>query len=184
MAEIIVQLDADRTKYGLISLVDKSGITIVSLSALGKASNTTAKNKGNPYASTLLPYGDTPLGEYEITKIENTSNYSGNKLKSYGNKGKIWLDPISGDALLAKNVGRTELRIHGKGKDNEYGKLIVTNGCIRMLNSEIEELINKINDLVTKYGDQTTICRVEEITSDNQMYSDPNIEIEEGDPPA
>src|SRR5882757_9521558 len=157
MSKLLVQLDPDRTKIGAISLIDKFGVTVQFLSALGKASRTDATAHGNPTCSTVVVFGDTPLGEYNITGIEDTSGFTGKKLASYGNKGRIRLDPTAGDALLAKMNGRTGLLIHGKGKDNAFTRLIVTNGCVRMLNSEIKVLIDSMIDL-DLWGDPTTTC--------------------------
>lgn len=182
MSKLIVQFDPDRTKVGAISLINKFGQTIQFLSALGKASRTDATAHNNPECSTILPFGDTPLGEYKIVGIEDTSGFTGKNLNSYGNKGRIRLDPISGEALLAKQNGRTGLLIHGKGKDNIINKLIVTNGCIRLLNSEIFVLINAMIDLGL-VNDPTTTCVVEHIGNSNS-HCDPAISVDEGDPPA
>lgn len=182
MATLKVQLDPDRTKAGAISLINKNGQTVQFLSALGKASKTDAAAHRNPGCSTLLPYGDTPLGGYNVVRIEDTSRFTGKPLNSYGNKGRIRIEPVSGEALLAKQNGRSGLLIHGKGADYTVNKLIVTNGCIRMLNSEIEVLIRAMIDLQIA-GDAVTTCTVEHI-GNNNARCDPAVSVDEGDPPA
>jgi hypothetical protein len=64
MPIIVVQLPADRTQKGTLSLVAADGATLLAgpFQTYGKADGQTAAANGNPTRNTLLPFGDTPLG--------------------------------------------------------------------------------------------------------------------------
>ncbi|KQM36446.1 hypothetical protein ASE59_05235 [Sphingomonas sp. Leaf10] len=68
----------------------------------------------------------------------------------YGSVGAIVLDPISGDAEVAQDNGRTGLLIHA-GRQVATptplpGHLRPTNGCIRILEPDLAALIQAMRD--------------------------------------
>src|SRR5437016_1174155 len=111
MSKIIVQLTVDRTVGGFLLLFDSTGNQIGDgLSVLGKAANNDASDHGNPLADPKFLYGDTPYGVYNFIEITDfVPPYDNNH--SYGANGVIKLDPVSGDALIAKRNGRTGILI-------------------------------------------------------------------------
>jgi hypothetical protein len=173
MAKLHAEFEQDRTQVGVIRLFSAIGTEIKFYSALGKAANDTAEINGNKGASSLLKYGDSPTGTYLITAVVPSG--AGTK---YGDAGVIKLNPSSGDALLAKQNGRTGLLVHG-GDPGGIHLLRRTNGCIRMMNSELADLIDQINQL----GENLDILEVVELGGVGTGPCDDNATCDEGDPP-
>ena len=145
MSTIVVQLPADRRQKGTLSLVADDGTTVIAgpFQAYGKADGQTAAANGNPTRNTLLPFGDTPLGNYSVPGMEITGDGTGRSTHSYGPNGAIRLDPVGGDAATAAIAGRQYLLIHG-GDPSTSGALRPTNGCLRLFNADMLSLINSI----------------------------------------
>jgi len=134
MPNIVVQLPADRTQTGTLSLVADDGTTVLSgpFQTYGKADGQTAAANGNTTQNTLPPFGDTPLGTYAVPGMEVTGDGTGRSTHSYG--------PNGATAAIA---GRQYLLIHG-GDLNAAGALRPTNGCLRLSNADMKSLINSI----------------------------------------
>ena len=145
MPMIVVQLPADRTQTGTLSLIADDGATVIAgpFKAYGKADGGTAKVHGNPDRNSLLPFGDTPLGSYSVPGLEETGDGTTRSTHSYGPNGAIRLNPTGGDAETAAIDGRQFLLIHG-GDLNAAGALRPTNGCLRLSNDDMKSLINAI----------------------------------------
>lgn len=112
------------------------GVTHGPFRCLGKADNGKARSSGNPTRDPLKVNGDTPTGSYIATIGEV---YGG---KTYGPHPVIRLEPVSGDALKAKQNGRKGLLNHsGTTRD---GQLRPTFGCIRDDDDTQEKLVNLI----------------------------------------
>lgn len=92
--------------------------------ARGKADNGRAAREGNPARSSILPYGDAPLGDYADSTVVKTHNVR---------LGHSWIPivGISDDALKAAENGRTGLGIHA-GRSDTDGNLVATYGCVRL----------------------------------------------------
>lgn len=181
MASLLAQFEQDRTQVGVIGLIDGNGATVMSYSALGKAANDTAAANGNPGALPLYPYGDTPTGMYTVGAVVCSGAGTKYPSHSYGDVGVIPIVPLSGDALTAKNNGRTGLLIHGGDPGN--GQLLRrTCGCIRMMNSELADMISKMTDLQIQ-GDPVQNLTVQESPSGGKGPCDDNTTCEESDPP-
>jgi hypothetical protein len=179
MAKLHAEFDQDRKQVGVIRLVSAIGTEIKFYSALAKAANDTAKTNGNPDASPLLPYGDTPTGVYAVTAVVPSGPGTAYPdVHKYGDVGVIKLNPSSGDALLAKQNGRIGLLIHG-GDPGGNHLLRRTNGCIRMMNSELADLIDQINQL----GENLDSLEVVESEGSGNGPCDDNGTCDEGDPP-
>ena len=147
MGTLLAIFEPDRTNVGTITLRNDGGVQVVLYSALGKAANDDAAAKGNVGANPLHLYGNTPLGLYHVNEIAP----SGPDTRKYGDAGVIRLEPVGGQALLAKQNGRTGLLIQG-GSPGTTGLLRRTNGCVRMMNGELRHLIAKIRALQENGG--------------------------------
>lgn len=96
------------------------------------------------------PYGDTPLGTYTVPHVLKSGPGTNHPANVYGSAGVIVLDPVSGDAQLAKANGRTGLLIHAGRQVSSPTPLPthlkVTNGCVRMLEGDLTALIKAMRD--------------------------------------
>lgn len=101
---------------------------------LGKADNVKARNMGNPARDPTRLFGDTPTGLYEACFDKVFS-----PVATYGPYPVITMDPISGDALIAKQNGRAGLWVHG-GNTTLRGLLRPTFGSLRTYNQDQEKL--------------------------------------------
>lgn len=82
----------------------------------------------------------TPKGQFKIVnKIKNRPYYKGHIAGGAPNNplGKYWL------GLKVKNYEGTVYAIHGNNNESSIGKA-VSNGCIRLHNSDIEWLFNRV----------------------------------------
>jgi hypothetical protein len=174
MAKLITKFEQDRSLVGGIYLYRGSGALEVLYSALGKADN--------PGALSIYPYGDTPTGGYDILSIAPTgpgTPYT--SVRSYGTAGVIKLDPVSGEAATAKRNARRGLLVHG-GDPGSTSLLRRTNGCIRMMNSELADLISRMRGLELN-GEYTTTLEVQELDGAGNGACDSNNVCGDADPP-
>jgi len=180
MAKIRVQLNPDRTQGGILTIIDSTGAIVGNgLSVLAKAAVDDATAHGNPLADPTMAYGDTPTGTYNITGMPGFV-FPYNNLHSYGPNGVIQLDPLSGQAAVAKANGRFGFLFHG-GDPGPGGALRRTNGCMRLQNDEMAYLKDQINQLYPT--DQVTTVEVSEVGVSSTIICDSNSSCGEGDPP-
>ena len=134
-----VTLPSDRTLTGTLQGFDDDGVLVLGpVNCLGKADNATAKLHENPSRDSLLPFGDTPTGNYDIVKLfSHTGGES--DIHTYGTFPSVLLDPKFGNALKAKRNGRSGIMIHG-GAPGAGGKLRPTFGCIRLSENDERDL--------------------------------------------
>ena len=177
-----VRLPIDRTKTGTLTIVDPftGGILYGPVAVLGRAARDTAKIKGNnPTGNALLPYGDTPLGKYKIEHILKNGPSTLRPYEQYGTSGAIRLTPTGGDALAA---ARTGILIHS-GR-HAFSSLLTakvlkpTNGCIRMLDYQLKELIDVIRVQSLLFPGTVTI----EVGPEG-VQGDIDESVNDGDPP-
>jgi len=156
--KIIVQLPMNRDTPGEMWVVNKQGLIIYGpVPVLGASSYNIAKNNNNSSRDNLKPFGNTPTGHYigtvksSFSLRPNGKTYASTLTKSgllsFGREGIILLDPIDGEALQAKNNGRSGLLIHS-GSVSSHGKLRPTAGCLRMLPIHMSEISSIINNLI------------------------------------
>lgn len=180
-----VKLPKDRNKTGTLTLIDPTiGLPIAGpFPVLGRAARNTATQKGNPGADSLKPYGDTPLGGYLIDRIQSNGPGTSRPVEIYGSAGSIVMDPVSGDAAIAEANGRTGLLIHaGRQQFTPTplpSHLKVTNGCLRMLENDLKNLIIKIEENSFLFPGKVSI----EISPTGGPIGDIDEDIEESDPP-
>lgn len=132
MRKIHVFLFADRTKPGVLALLDEGGADAC-WPCLGKADNARAVLAGNDGRDPAYPYGDTPTGGYRATRLVRFAT-------THPRLGAAWF-PIEGESGQAVEArikgGRTGLGIHaGRGDD----KLVPTYGCVRMRQTDFDRL--------------------------------------------
>ncbi len=95
--------------------------------AYADADGAAAVAHGNADESSTRPFGDHPFGEYLVVAVRWSK--TDDERQHYGSV-RLLLDPVGGDALIAKNNGRTGLCIHGGPLRDE--QLRATNGCLRV----------------------------------------------------
>jgi len=150
---ILIELPADRSKLGQISLKNQDQLLWGPAACYGKADGQSAADHGNPTRDPLKPFGDTPLGTYAC--VIGHPAVTPKIAHSYGPNGYIVLSPVSGPAKIAEQNGRFGLLIHG-GDLNAAGKLRPTFGCVRVPNDRLRFLMAKIEPLM-KTGVQCQI---------------------------
>jgi hypothetical protein len=91
----------------------------------------------------LLPYGDTPLGEYRIAQLSASGDEAGYPTSKYGDKGVAILEPIAGEAALAEANGRFRLLIQGGCRN----RLTPASGSLRLLDEHQREFITALEQL-------------------------------------
>ena len=131
---IAISLPRNRGNPGTLRLYSGE-LILMSCRCLGKADSVSAAQAGNPTRDPFRRYGDTPTGTYAATldpvRLPNKDPDREKWLRSYGKWQTIRLEPLTGDALTAKNNGRGGILIHG-GYPDKVGGLRPTNGCIRV----------------------------------------------------
>lgn len=133
--QVKVKLSERRDLSGIMMVIGQSG-ALAQFQVLGRGS----KGQGD---TQMQVKGNTPTGEYEISEIADTSEWS---QYSYGPNGALRLKPISGNALTAeKKHGRKGLLIHGGalGRAKYWrgaGELRATFGCLRLSNHDMKRL--------------------------------------------
>jgi hypothetical protein len=138
--QINIVLPNFRVRPGQFSVIDGTGLVVLGpVACLGKADSATAALHGNPSRDPALPFGDTPTGTYAVVEfVVHTPGET--SLHTYGAHPSILLNPLSGQALTAKNQGRTGLMIHG-GAPSATGGLRPTNGCVRLAEEDQGSLV-------------------------------------------
>ena len=91
---------------------------------------------GNPTEDSKESFGDHPFGIYLVTDVRWSTTEK--EKQAYGPV-RLALDPIAGDALVAKQNGRNGLAIHG-GPLTTDGALRATFGCLRVDDETVEAL--------------------------------------------
>jgi hypothetical protein len=110
----------------------------------GRSSDQIAAIHRNPRRLALLPYGDTPTGNFLIRSHVPTGKGSPLAKSEYGPWGALLLEGITGDAAIADANGRFNFLIQGGDLSNS-GQLRSTAGGLRMRNAELRALIRAVN---------------------------------------
>ena len=100
------------------------------------ADSARAKAAGNPNEDSKEPFGDHPFGAYLVAAVRWST--TAKEKQAYGPV-RLALDPVAGDALVAKQNGRNGLAIHG-GPLAKDGSLRTTFGCLRVDDETVEAL--------------------------------------------
>jgi len=136
-----IRLPSDRTKLGVLELLDTStGLAVFGpVGCYGKADQTSAATHGNSTRDPTKPYGDTPLGGYDVTGT------LGPDLPSYGQYARFVLVGRTGDSMIRQAVTQ-DLRIHGGPVSLGPALLRPTNGCVRLLDNDVLGLLTSLSD--------------------------------------
>jgi hypothetical protein len=182
---IKIALPADRTKTGTLTLIDPltGGALFGPVPVLGRAALDTARARGNPTGDPLKQWGHTPTGTYSVARIVANGEGTSRPAQRYGKSGSIVLDPTGGDALLAKRNGRTGLLIHaGRHAFSSVvpaSALKPTNGCIRMLDFQMDALLSNIRANALRFPGEVVV----EIREPGGSRGDIDETVDDGDPP-
>lgn len=182
---IKIVVPTDRTKTGTLTLVNPAtGLTLFGpVSVLARAARNTAKTYGNPTGDALKPYGDTPKGSYDVLKIVSNGTGTTRPTDVYGQSGSVVLNPTGGDALTAKKNGRIGLLIHsGRHAFSsvvDAKSLKPTNGCVRMLDFDLAQLIIAIKNNSLIFPGTVTV----EVGGVAGPSGDIDESVNDGDPP-
>ncbi len=157
-----------RNQHGILMLRKDDGFPLVGpFRVLGRSSDVWMKggkpvfNKNKP-RNPALRYGDTPTGSYRVGEIRRRAD-----IARFGPHPAIQMIPVRGEALKAARNGRENLLIHGgrDGRKTVFGdNLVPTQGCIRMHDNDLENLIAEINRLKKEENDAQGTIAVSEYT--------------------
>jgi hypothetical protein len=178
--KIEVKLPNGRKQAGVLSIKGSGGkVLLADIRVLGRADRKTAAAHKNATGDQTKLYGDTPAGAYQVTQIFSTGAGTDFAVTSYGPNGAIRLEPTGGAALTAKLNGRTGLLIHG-GRDKGDGKLVPTNGCLRVSDADMARLIKAI--VAASENAAQSRCEVVDV-SVGVAEAAPDQGVDDGDPP-
>ena len=179
MHTIEILLPSDRTRSGHLFLRNDLGHQVLGPYAVcGRANDFAASEHENPARSPLLPYGDTPIGEYRIRGIVPTGGGTAYDQRKFGQYGMIVLEPVSGQATIAAWNGRHVLAIHAGTPNRDSALLYATNGSVRMYDEDLRELIEAVR------GNPSVACRISDANgypTSAAVTLDPTYDL--GDPP-
>ena len=140
---IEIDLPHNRVIPGKLSAIDDRGTLIFGpVPCLGKADGQDAALHGNPSRDPTQLFGDTPTGTYSVDELVDHPATE-TDLHTYGIHPSIVLNPLSGQALVAKEQGRTGLMIHG-GAPSATGGLRPTHGCVRLSEEDQGSLVAQL----------------------------------------
>ncbi len=147
MYKIIIRLPSNRDYPGQLHLENPSGKRIAGPFPVGgRADNKLAQDNGNPDRNRLLPFGDTPLGEYQILQIVASGTGTPYAAEEFGAAGIVLLQPKDGEAVLADANGRFGFFIQG-GAVSRKGALRPTEGSLRLFNGHQRKFIAALRRL-------------------------------------
>ncbi|MGG6263091.1 hypothetical protein ACQ4M3_07410 [Leptolyngbya sp. AN03gr2] len=139
----VIELPQDRNRMGKIYALNSDRQRVMGPYAIAaKADGITATHYNNRDRNPLRPYGDFPLGQYQITNFY-PSNFG---IESYGNNGILMLTPVHGDGVTAQHNGRQIFMIHAGGLE-ERGVLQPTNGSLRVSAPTMRQLTSVITQI-------------------------------------
>ena len=139
LAVIEVVLWDDRTHPGTMVMLDgepeEGGLRLGGpWPVVGMADIAMAAAQGNDVRNSLLPFGDTPTGTYQVLDIlpARTDEMG---IQLFGTERILRLRPVSGDAGRADANGRTSLLLHGGPEGTP------TDGSLRVPDAAMRELL-------------------------------------------
>lgn len=152
--KILVELPKDRSILGTLRLFDDGGGEVFRCECLGKADQEAATAHGNPTRDWRLPFGDTPLGEFNV--IHDAISPTEANVYSFGTAYAEARFPASSEnsSIRVFDLYSTEwehkrpgLMIHGGTLNAAFtfwNGLRPTHGCLRLSNADIDRLIGLI----------------------------------------
>lgn len=147
VSRLIVELPSDRSRSGCVELFDDNEDSLCGPFVIaGLASSALAARHGNPARNPILPYGDTPTGNYRVRGRVRSGSGTPLPKREYGPHGILVLEGLTGDAALADANGRFSFAIHG-GELTGDGWLCSTAGSLRMRDVDLKVLISVVERL-------------------------------------
>jgi len=142
---IIANFSSNRNYKGTLKMYDGNGNLVFGpVEALGRG--TSCEENDWDHTNWEMINADTPTGVYNAWVIGPGSPES-----SYGPYSRVAMDPVSGNALVAEQNGRSGFQIHGgtpeTNSEATWYPLRPTYGCIRLSNSNQDALIKKIDEV-------------------------------------
>ncbi len=141
---LLCSLSSNRDKLGTLEAVDSDGVVLFEAPCLARSDDMYAAKEFNKGRNPAKKGGDLPEGTYTCKLLAPYKDEG--YWHSYGPNGQVSLDPIRGQALMAKANGRTGLWIHGgdpsanKWQIENCGGLRFTHGCLRLANDDMKRL--------------------------------------------
>jgi hypothetical protein len=148
MFQITIRLPSNRDFAGTLKLEDAKGKLIAGpFQVCARAHDELARISGNPDRVAVLPFGDMPLGEYQITQIIKSGPGTPYDADEFGAAGIVFLQPKHGEAALADANGRFIFLIQG-GALGRNGALRPTDdGSLRLSNRDQRKLVGALRRL-------------------------------------
>lgn len=148
-------LPPTREHEGQFWVTDDAGAIVFGpVRARGEADNSGAAAHGNVVEDPTKAFGDHPAGRYHVARV----SWNPTPAHSYGPCFML-LDPIGGEALEAKQNGRSGIGIHG-GDPGAGGILRATFGCLRLEN-EAAAAAGHLVDMAMAEGPVEYECMVQ-----------------------
>ncbi|HEY1663435.1 MAG TPA: hypothetical protein VGI03_13535 [Verrucomicrobiae bacterium] len=140
--KIIVRLPDNRDYAGRLHVENAAGKRLAGpFPICGRANDQMARDGKNPGRERVLPFGDTPLGGYQVQKIIGSGDRTAYSSEDFGSSGIILLQPASGEAALAEANGRFGFFIQG-GAMSRNGCLRPADGSLRLSNRDQRKLVS------------------------------------------
>jgi hypothetical protein len=140
--KVVVRLPYNRDYAGWIHVEDSAGKRLAGpFPVCGRADDNLARENKNPGRDPLLPFGDMPLGEYQVRQIIESGTDTSYSSDEFGSAGVVLLQPKGGDAALADANGRFGFFIQG-GALTRNGLLRPADGSMRLSNSHQRKIIS------------------------------------------
>src|SRR5690348_1362784 len=141
MSRLVVELPRDRDRCGKIELLNDNDQRVCGpFPIAGRSSSMLAAAHQNSTRFPLLPYGDTPVGNYLVRSRIRAGKAAALPKQEFGPAGVLVLEGITGDAALADANGRFRFLLQG-GNLSPDGWLRSTAGGLRMSNDDLRLLL-------------------------------------------
>ena len=145
MHQIIIRLPANRDYVGTLKLEDAKGKLLAGPFAVcGRARDELARANGNPGRIAILPFGDMPLGEYQIVQIIKSGPGTLYNSDEFGSAGLVFLQPRHGEAVLADANGRFVFFIQGGALARNGALRPTEDGSLRLSNRDQRRFIRAL----------------------------------------
>lgn len=156
---ITVELTADRSQLGTITLFDASGAEVSHAKCLGRSADGLAMNKTNGHTPIGVYTGslggpESDTAKYGPHKVIKMTGQSGYVVEHCGHRWGIWIH------------GGREHYYTGLSEDDPGFALCATNGCVRVRNEYQLQLQNEITALIANHHETVGIIT---ITQDGQI---------------
>jgi hypothetical protein len=157
MHKIIVQLPTNRDCAGVLEIKNAAGKRIAGpFQVCGRADDERAQANKNPARNPLLPFGDTPLGRYQVVKIIGSGPGTPYGSDEFGAAGLVLLQPKQGDAALADANGRFGFFIQGGARSRNRLLRPTQDGSLRLSDRDQRKFISALRRL----GEANNVCIV------------------------